>query len=115
MAEKNDSFVARKIRSEYEEKQTGKIEELKALDSKVKKPATVFGYVFGTVGALVMGSGMSLAMEVIGSMPIVGVLVGLVGILMVSVTYPIYKKILASRRKKYSDAIIKLSEEIINE
>jgi len=48
-------------------------------------------------------------------MPIVGVLVGLVGILMVSVTYPIYKKILASRRKKYSDAIIKLSEEIINE
>ena len=115
MGTQNEKFVAQKIRSEYEPKQTGKLEELKALDSKVKKPATVFGYVFGTVGALVLGTGMSLAMEVIGSNILLGVGIGLVGILMVAVNYPIYKKMLARSRKKNADKILEISEAIINE
>lgn len=92
---------------------------MKELDAKVKRPANVFAGIFGTLSVLVMGSGMSLAMSDIGqtlnipnSMTI-GIVVGLVGIGMVALTYPIYKGILSSRKKKYADEIMKLSDEIV--
>ncbi|MBQ2881010.1 MAG: dihydropteridine reductase, partial [Clostridia bacterium] len=92
---------------------------LKALDSKVKRPANVFAYVFGSIGAVIMGCGMSLVMtdiaEIIGlSNPMVyGIIIGIVGMAMAIVNYPIYKTILGSRRKKYAGQIIKLSDRIM--
>lgn len=63
---KNDQeFLVQKIRTQYTEKEHTQLDSLKALDKKVKKPANIFAYTFGTIGALVMGSGMSLAMNVI--------------------------------------------------
>lgn len=102
------------IRLGYEEKKETKIDELRALDRQTKRPAQVFAYIFGTLGSLVLGSGMCLAMpEVIeGYMPL-GIAVGIVGIVMVSVNYPIYKAILASRKRKASSKIMKLSGEIL--
>lgn len=102
------------IRLGYEEKKDTKIDELRALDRQTKRPAQVFAYIFGTLGSLVLGSGMCLAMpEVIeGYMPL-GIAVGIVGIIMVSVNYPIYKAILASRKRKASSKIMKLSGEIL--
>lgn len=92
---------------------------LRELDAEVKRPANVFGYVFGSIGAIVMGAGMSLVMTNLGaqlgignSMPL-GIAVGIVGMLMAVATFPIYKSILSSRRKKYSDRILSLSEKII--
>ena len=43
-----------------------------------------------------------------------GIIIGVIGMLMVIVNYPIYKKMLASRRKQYADQIMKLSDEIIS-
>ena len=112
---------AEKIKREYMGKRSTELDGLRKLDAKVKRPANVFAYVFGSIGAIVMGSGMSLVMTDIGriigmtEVMIPGILVGLVGILMVSVNYPIYKKILDSRRRKYADEIIALSEKIINQ
>ncbi|MBR6779052.1 MAG: dihydropteridine reductase [Clostridia bacterium] len=85
-----------------------------ALDRKVKTPANIFAYTFGVVGALVLGTGMCLAMKVIGNIMAVGIVIGVLGIAMVSLTYPIYKKILKSRKAKYSKEILELSEKIIN-
>lgn len=122
---KNDQeFLVQKIRTQYTEKENTQLDSLKALDKKVKKPANVFAYTFGTIGALVLGSGMSLAMNVIepgtyggmtigDNMMLPGIITGLVGIAMVSVNYPIYKSILNSRRNKYADKIIALSDEIM--
>lgn len=122
---KNDQeFLVQKIRTQYTEKENTQLDSLKALDKKVKKPANVFAYTFGTIGALVLGSGMSLAMNVIEpgtyggmtigeNMMLPGIITGLVGIAMVSVNYPIYKSILNSRRNKYADKIIALSDEIM--
>lgn len=60
---KNDQeFLVQKIRTQYTEKENTQLDALKELDKKVKKPANVFAYTFGTIGALVLGSGMSLAM-----------------------------------------------------
>lgn len=114
----NGRFTVEKIRSEYTEREPSKVEELKALDASVKRPIKVFSYIFGSVGALVMGSGMSLVMTDIAAklgmelaMPI-GIVVGVVGLAMSAVNYPVYKVLLKKRRKKYADKIIALSDSI---
>ena len=113
---KDKEFAVEKIRSQYTEQQHTELDALKALDARVKKPANVFGYVYGSIGAVVMGAGMSLVMTDIGTMVgmtetlIPGVAVGVVGLAMSCTTYPIYKKILSSRKKKYAAKIMELSE-----
>lgn len=105
-----------KIRAQYEEYEMTKLDELKALHREVKRPADVFAYVFGSIGALVLGGGMCLAMpEVVeGYMPL-GIAIGVVGIVMVSINYLIHKSYLRARKHKYSDEIVKLSAQILNE
>ncbi len=117
---KNDQeFLVQKIRTQYTEKEQTGLDELKELDAKVKRPANVFAYLFGTVGALVMGTGMSLVMTDIGSIigisepKVPGIITGVIGMFMAIINYPIYKGILSSRRKKYADRIIALSDKIM--
>ena len=117
---RNDKeFIVQKIRTQYIEKENTQLDALKKLDAKVKKPANVFAYVFGSLSAIIMGSGMSLVMTDIGEMIGIadamtsGIIIGIVGMLMAIVNYPIYKKILTSRRRKYSKEIIALSDEIM--
>ena len=64
----DQEYLVRKIRTQYTEKEHTALDELRRLDSEVKRPANVFGYVFGTIAALVMGAGMSLVMTDIGKM-----------------------------------------------
>ena len=118
---KNDKeFLVKKIRTQYTEKENTQLDELKKLDAKVKRPANVFAYVFGSISAIIMGSGMSLVMTDIGNIlgmeetMVPGIVIGVVGMLMAIVNYPVYKGMLASRRAKYAEQIIKLSDEIIN-
>lgn len=60
---KNDQeFLVQKIRSQYTEKESTELDALRALDTKVKRPANVFAYMFGSVSAIIMGAGMSLVM-----------------------------------------------------
>ena len=99
---KNDKFIAQKLHTEYSEQKSSEVDKLCALDNKVKVPASIFAYTFGIVGALVLGTGMCLAMKVIGNLMALGIVIGVLGIAMVSVTYPIYKAILKSRKAKYS-------------
>lgn len=110
----NERQTVENIRAKYEVREISKLERLKALDRSVRRPAEIFAYIFGSIGALVLGSGMCLAMpEVIeGYMPL-GIGVGLVGILMVSVNYFLYKSSLKARRKKASAEIFRLSDEIL--
>jgi hypothetical protein len=116
---KDQEFIVQKIRTQYTEKQHTELDELKALDAKVKKPAAVFAYTYGTAGAIVMGAGMSLVMTDIGVMiglaatMVPGIAVGVVGLGMVLTTYPLHKKILNSRKKKFAPQIMELSEKLM--
>lgn len=117
---KNDQeFLVQKIRTQYTEKKSNELDALRELDAKVKRPANVFAYTFGSISAIIMGSGMSLVMTDIGTTvgvnnPMIpGIVIGVAGMLMAIVNYPIYKGILASRRKKYADKIIALSDKIM--
>ena len=117
---KNDQdFLVQKIRTQYTEKEHTGLDKLKELDAKVKRPANVFAYIFGSISAIIMGSGMSLVMtdiaETVGieNPMLYGIVIGVVGMLMAIINYPIYKGILGSRRKKYADKIIALSDKIM--
>ena len=114
-----DKIYAEQIANEYSPKQTSKVKALKRLDAKAKNPANIFAYTFGIISSLVLGTGMSLAMGVIGGgsliMMVVGIIIGCLGILGVSVNYSIYNKILTKSKNKYASDIIKLAKEIANE
>ena len=119
---KNDQqFMAQKIRTQYMEKTPSELDELRALDAKVKRPANIFAYGFGSISAIIMGAGMSLVMTDIGatvgiaSAMAPGIVIGVVGMLMAIVNYPIYKRMLAARRERYADQIIALSDKIMND
>ena len=111
-----DKIYAEAIANEYARKNTTKVVQLKKLDAKAKRPANIFAYTFGIVSSLVLGVGMCLAMKVIGDGSTVsfgvGIGVGLLGILGVSINYPIYKKMLENGKKKYASDIIRLAKEI---
>ena len=117
---KNDQeYLVQKIRTQYTEKEHTQLDALRELDAKVKRPANIFSYIFGSISAIIMGSGMSLVMTDIGSAlgmsstMAPGIIIGLVGLLMALINYPLYKGILNSRKNKYADQIMKLSDKIM--
>ena len=119
---KNDQqFIVQKIRTQYMEKESTEIDDLRELDAQVKRPANIFAYVFGSIGAVIMGAGMSLVMTDIadivgigGNPTVLGIIIGIFGMILTLANYPIYKKILAGRKKKYGAKILELSEKIMN-
>ena len=100
---KNDQeFLVQKIRSQYTEKESTELDALRELDAKVKRPANVFAYVFGSISTIIMGAGMSLVMTDIGatvgiSDPMLpGIIIGIAGMFMAIINYPIYKGIIGA-------------------
>ena len=114
-----DKIIAEKIASEYAPKTTSKLTALKKLDRKARQGAEIFAYTLGIISSLIMGTGMSLAMGVVGDesnvMMIMGIIIGLIGIFGVSINYFIYKKMLNKSKMKYGNDIIKLAKEISKE
>lgn len=111
-----DKIYAEQLANEYASKDASKVVDLRKLDKKAKLPANVFAYTFGVVSALVTGVGMYLSMNIIGggttAMFALGVIVGILGLIGVSVNYPIYKKLLAEGKKKYAFEIMELARVI---
>lgn len=111
-----DKIYAEQIANEYAPKGTSKVVALHKLDAKAKLPATVFTYSVGILSALVFGVGMCLAMGQIGSGTtgsfVLGIIVGVLGMVGMSINYPIYKRILANGKKKYAFEIMELAKEI---
>ena len=120
MNRNDQQFMAQRIRTQYMEKTPSELDALRELDAKVKRPANVFAYIFGSISAVVMGAGMSLVMTDIGaaigitSALVPGIAIGIVGLGMALLTYPIYKGILNARKKKYGAEILSLSDKIMN-
>ena len=110
-----DKILAESIAKDYAPKQDSKIVALKKLDNRAKLPATIFTYTWGIVFALVFGTGMSLAMEVIGNSMLIGIVVGVAGLIGCGVNYPIYKRILEKGKAKYAYEIVQLAREIADQ
>ena len=114
-----DKIIAEKIASEYAPKKANKVVALKKLDRKAKQTAEIFSLIFGIISTLIMGTGMCYSMGVIGgnntTSMVIGIIIGLVGILGVSINYFIYKKLIAKGKEKYGSDIIRLAQEIATE
>ena len=107
-----DKIYAESIAKEYAPKDSSKIIALRKLDRKAKLPATIFTYTFGIASSLVLGTGMCLAMQVIGNSMVIGIIIGTIGLIGCGVNYPIYKKILEKGKAKYAYEIVQLAREI---
>lgn len=113
-----DKIYAESIAKDYAPKGNSKIVALKKLDHRAKLPATIFAYSCGIISALVFGTGMCLAMQVIGSGMggmILGIIVGMIGFVGCAVNYPIYKKMLEKGKAKYAYEIVQLAHEIADQ
>ena len=110
---KEDAAKAEAIRRRYMEKGTTKLDQLQALDTKVKTPGTVVASMLGVIGALVMGAGMYNIM--VWDNMTVGMALGIPGLVMVCLAWPVYRAITGHRRKKYAQQVMELSGAIIKE
>jgi len=113
-----DKILAEAIAKDYAPRDNSKIVALKKLDSKAKLPATIFTYTFGIISALIVGTGMSLAMQVIGSgvvSMVAGIVIGIIGFILCGINYPIYKRMLERDKSKYAYEIVELAREISEE
>ena len=110
-----DKIYAESIAKEYAPKDNSKIVALRKLDRKAKLPATIFTYTWGIIFALIFGTGMCFAMQVIGSGIIgivTGIVVGVIGMIGCGVNYPIYNKMLENGKRKYAYEIVELARQI---
>ena len=111
----------KKIRQKYETQEEDGMTKLRKLDAKVSEKATVASLVLGIIGALELGSGMSIIMTDIGAILgitglaelIVGIILGLIGIALVVLAYPVYSKVLKKEREKIAPEILRLTEELM--
>jgi hypothetical protein len=110
-----DKIIAESIAKEYAPKDNSKIIALKKLDNRAKLPAVVFAYSFGIASALVVGIGMCLAMQVLGSGVaglVLGIIIGIIGFVGCGINYPLYKKKLEKGKAKYAYEIVELARQI---
>ena len=113
-----DKILAEAIAKDYAPKDNSKIVALKKLDNKAKLPSTIFTYTFGIVSSLIVGTGMSFAMQVIGRGTIAmvaGIVIGIIGFILCGINYPIYKRMLERDKAKYAYEIVELDREISEE
>ena len=103
-----------KIRKKYMPATEDKLAYVKKLDKRVSDKATLWSIVVGVVGVLIMGSGMSLCMVFGGIWMVVGIIIGVIGMAVLAVAYPLYVRILKKERERIAPEILRLTEELMN-
>ena len=120
-AKEQDEIKAMRKKYAAPEETEDKMVQLRRLDASVTQKAQAVSLVFGVIGALILGFGMSLAMtnlgEILGSYRgmamLFGIIIGIVGIVLVSLAYPLYNRIVKKEREKIAPEIIRLTDELM--
>ena len=112
------------IRKKYLPPEEDKMEQLRRLDRSAGQKAQAWAIGLGVIGALILGLGMSLAMTELGqalgaywngqdiSMAI-GVMIGIIGLVLVALAYPVYNRILKKERARIAPEILRLTDELL--
>ena len=106
------------IRKKYLPREEDKMEQLRRLHAIPTQKAQAASLAVGIIGALIMGTGMSLAMTEIGAAlgslaMVLGIVVGIVGMVLVALAYPLYNRVLKKQREKIAPEILRLSDELL--
>ena len=109
-----------KIRKKYLPREESKMDQLRRLHHSASKKANAWSISIGTLGALILGTGMSLCLTELsgflgGNGMFIGIPVGLVGIVLVALAYPVYNRILKTERERIAPEILRLSEELLQQ
>ncbi|MBP3685370.1 MAG: hypothetical protein J6J12_10505 [Oscillospiraceae bacterium] len=106
------------IRKKYLPKEEDKMEKLRRLHYSATQKAQAASIAMGVLGTLILGTGMSLCMTELGAAlghlaMVIGILVGLLGLVMVALAYPVYNIVLRKERQRIAPEILRLSEELL--
>ncbi len=107
---KKVAFIKRRYET-VDKSSQGAFEKMKALDKKVHNTATLWSLVFGVVGCLIFGLGLSMVLE--WDILDYGIIIMAVGIIPIAVAYPLYNYLIKRGKKKYGAQIIELAEELL--
>lgn len=111
----------KKIRQKYQPKEVDKMEQIRKLDAGVTQKGTIYSIATGILGALVMGSGMSLLMTNLGESigmngtvtMVLGSIIGIIGLGLVGLAYPLYHYITKKERERIAPEILRLTDELM--
>lgn len=106
------------IRKKYLPKEEDKMEQLRRLHYSATQKAQAASIAIGVLGALILGTGMSLCLTELGAAlgqwaMVIGILVGILGLILVALAYPIYNSVLKKERQRIAPEILRLSEELL--
>lgn len=103
----------KRIRSKYLPREESKLEQLQRLDASATHKATMVSIIVGVLGALLLGLGMSGCMVFSRQWFIPGIVIGVIGLLVVSAAYPLYNRVLKKERKRIAPEILRLTDELM--
>lgn len=103
----------KRIRSKYAPKEENKMDLLRHLDAQVTQKATMYSIIVGVIGALILGTGMSCCMVWGGAVFVLGIIVGVLGLAIVGLAYPLYNRTLKKERERIAPEILRLTEELM--
>lgn len=102
----------KKIRQKYIPEEN-KMEQLRRLDKSVTQKGTVYSIILGVIGSLILGVGMCCTMVWSQVWFIPGIVIGVIGIAIVAVAYPVYNHVTKKEREKIAPEILRLTEELM--
>ena len=106
------------IRSAYLPREEDPMESLRRLHAIPTRKAQAAALTVGILGALLLGFGMSLCMTELGA-PwgamafVIGIPVGLAGIALAALAWPVYTRVLKRERERIAPEILRLTDELI--
>lgn len=117
----DDRAEVEKIREKYVKKteQENKLELLRRLDDGVTKKAQMISLIYGILGALLLGIGMSLIMTDLSALlgdalsMVVGIIVGIIGGVLICLAYPMYQRTIKRERERIAPRIMELTSELM--
>ena len=109
------------IRKKYLPQEEDKMARLRRLHYAATQKAQAASIALGVIGALLLGSGMSLFMTDLGQIlgmgatlsMVLGILLGIAGLGLVALAYPVYNRVLTRQRQRIAPEILQLSEELL--
>ena len=106
----------RRIRERYAPQEVtdeDKLTRLRRLDARATQKAQAWSLVIGVIGALILGAGMSCCLVWTDALLTPGIVIGIIGMAVVAVAYPLYDRTLKKERERIAPEILRLTDELM--